>query len=349
MTILQKSYEHTYARNLGAKLDLSLSQNPLGPSVDAIRAMVDAAHNVHLYPQHEQSLRQAIATHHQIQVEHVSLGAGANQLLEDILKVYALNRNIVVPSAGFPESIAAMATLGGYAKTVGLKADFTIELNGLLSAIDDNTAVIHLCNPNNPTGIWIENEALIHLANLSPVPILISEAGADFVKKSILDEKLHPNIIVVRSFSKGYGLAGLRVAYVVAGLDVIKKLQKRLGSFRINTIAIAAAVASLQDLEHLNTSIDYLLDEKKWLMHKMQTLCFEVVHSHGQNFIAKVPDCFEDARHFCLIARQYGISVVDCGLYEGLEKYIRITPQLKTINQKFIKLLTKIVEVQNAE
>ncbi len=342
MKPLQNAYSHTYATTEHVAIDLSLSENPLGPSPKVIDAINRAAKTAHLYPDQEKKLIALIAQHHQIAEESILLGAGANQLLEDFLKVFALRKRLVVPSATFPESVACMSTLQGAVDTVSLHSNFSLDLDALLKACQPDTGFIHLCNPNNPTGIWTEPSHLLQLADLSPVPLLISEAGADFLGQTMINRSLPSNIIVVRSFSKAYGLAGLRIGYSVASPEIIMRMNGHLRSYRVNSVAIAAAIAAIQDQDYLRKSIAYILREKAWLMREMSALGFKIVSSQGQNFIAQVPEKWGNANHFCAIAKQYEIAVVNCSLYPGLDQYIRISPQTHVINKKFILILKKI-------
>lgn len=345
MAIVHKLYGHSYAPCKRVAIDLTISENPLGASKKAYDAIVESAHKAHLYPYNGSLLIKRLAKKYAISQDNIILGAGACQLLEDILKVYALGKGIVAPTATFPESIACITTLGGYTKQVPLDKDFGINISGLINAVDNDIALIHICNPNNPTGLWCDLEHIIKLADLAPVPILISEAGADFIGQSIIDKGIHQNIIAVRSFSKAYGLAGLRIGYAIAESSIIEKLKQHLRTYKASNIAIAAAIAALQDQEHLAKSVSYIIKEKKWLMHEMRNLGFEVVPSQGQNFIAKVPAKFGNAKAFCKHIKRYGIAVVDCSLYEGLEQYIRIAPQKHDINKQFISILTRIMEI----
>lgn len=344
MNSLHNYISHTYAITERAAIDLTLSENPLGLSHRVAEAIIHAVQNAHLYPCEEKALIRLIASHHHIAEDTILLGAGANQLLEEYLKVLALKKKIVVPSATFPESVSCMETLQGSVERIPLQSDFGLNLDAMLKAVTVDTGVIHLNNPNNPTGIWTDTNRLLDLAAHSPVPLLISEAGADFVGQTIIHPTIPSNIIVVRSFSKAYGLAGLRIGYSVASPEMIATMKRKLRSYRVSSLAIAAASAAIMDQDHLHTSVAYILQEKTWLMNEMSALGFEIVPSQGQNFIAKVPKEYSSADHFCNIAKQYGIAVVNCSLYAGLQKFIRISPQKREINQEFISILKKIQE-----
>lgn len=340
---MRKLYEHTYAHIKHAVIDLTLSSNPCRASPHVAAAIKNYAENVHDYPDSAQ-LTAAIAEHHNVSVDNVLVGSGANQIIEDILKIYALNCGIITSSATFPEPIACITTLGGYAKSIPLLGDYNVDLNGLLNGVDNNVSMIYLCNPNNPTGLWLDPKKIIAMADSSSVPILLSEVGADFIGDSVINHKIHRNIIVVRSFSKAYGLAGMRIGYIVAEAKNIAYIKRRLGSYRTSSIAMQAALAALHDQEHLRASINYILNEKSYLMSEMYKLGFEAIPSQGQTFIAKVPPCFIDANGFCEYIAAHGVAVVNCSLYEGLERYIRISPQKHHINEQFILIITEIIK-----
>ena len=119
-------------------------------------------------------------------------------------------------------------------------------------------------------------------------------------------------------------------------------MKSNLRSYRVSSLAITAAIAAIQDQEHLQKTIAYILQEKAWLMREMSALGFKVIPSQGQTFIAKVPNKFGNANRFCTIAKQYDMAVVNCSLYPGLDQYIRISPQKHIINKKFILILKKI-------
>ncbi|MCE5319287.1 MAG: histidinol-phosphate aminotransferase family protein [Parachlamydia sp.] len=324
---------HTYAIAERAEIDLTLSENRLGPSPGVIRAIRRSATASHQYPIEEKQLIARIARRHGISEECILLGAGANGLLEDYLQVLALGKNIVAPNTTFPESVARMETLQGTVSEVPLNPDFSINLQRLLEACSSETRLIHLCNPNNPTGMWTAIQEIVWLSEQSPVPVLVSEAGGDWIGRTAICQKMPENLIVVKSFSKAYGLAGLRIGYSVAQPHMIARMKRSLRSYRVSSLAIAAAIAALEDTEHLQRSIAYNYREKTWLMKAMSRLGFDVVASQGQHFIAKVPKRFRDADHFCAMARERGIAFVNCSLYPGLHHYIRVSPK----NIKLIK------------
>lgn len=336
----------TYAIKNREQIDLTLSENPLGPSPKVKEAIISAIDTVSYYVNNEEMLINLIAAHHSISVDTILLGAGANGLLQDFLNAFALNKNIIAPIATFPESVAQMSTIGGSVEFVPLMPDMGLDLQALLNRINSNTGLIHFCNPNNPTGIWTNTDQILSLADRSPVPLLISEVGSEFIGDSVIGS-LHPNIIIIRSFSKVYGLAGLRVGYSIAQKELTDRVRSQLISYRVSGMAIDAAIAAMLDEGHVQKSIEYILREKEILMSSMQALGFDITPSNGQTFIAKVPSKFKDADTFCDIIKKYGVAVVNCSIYDGLEQYIRISPQSKETNYKYLEILKLLGEIKN--
>lgn len=326
----------TYAIAERAAIDMTLSENPLGTSKEVIGAIRKWAAASHQYPVDEKKLVALIARLHGIAEDSILLGAGANGLLEGYLQVLALGKNIVAPAATFPEPVERMATLLGTVSAAPLNADLSVNMAGLPAACSSETCLIHLCNPNNPTGMWESGEKIHKLAKSSPVPVLLSEAGADWIGCTAIGQKMPTNLIVVRSFSKAYGLAGLRIGYSIGHPDIIARMKVSLRSYRVNFLGIVAAIAAFEDQEHLQKSIIYNAVEKAWLMKEMGRLGFAAAPSHGQHFMARVPEQFHDADHFYAAARERGIAVVNCSIYAGLNQYIRISPRNHKTNQMLI-------------
>ncbi|MBU2546364.1 MAG: histidinol-phosphate aminotransferase family protein [Gammaproteobacteria bacterium] len=343
MNKTQHLYTHTYAQSERCVIDLTLSENPLGCSETVKPAIQKGLNDLHRYPHHEEPLIQALAKHHGVSPRQILIGAGANQLLEDVFRILACQKGVLTSIAVFPEPLAYIETLGGYSVTIPLKEGFHVDIDTLLKEITAEIGLIYLCNPNNPTGITTPTKEILSLTKQTQLPVVVSEAGMDFVGRSLIHKNMPSNLLVIRSFSKAYGLAGLRIGYVVAHAEMIARLKRSLSAFRVNALALKAAIAVLQDQEHLRFSIQYLLKQKQILMDEMQKFGFEVVPSEGQTFIAQVPQHFKNATDFCEKAKKHGVSVVDCSLYAGLERYIRIAPQLQEVNQRFLSILKTIV------
>ncbi|MEN9653955.1 MAG: hypothetical protein RL235_67, partial [Chlamydiota bacterium] len=268
-------------------------------------------------------------------------------LLESFLKLYLIEKKrVVIPTGNFPESVSAVHSLGGVVDGILLEANTqAIDLDAMLQACcPTTTACVHLCNPNNPTGLWINLEQLLEFTTqVAPIPVCVSEANADFIGQTLISSSMPSNLVVVRSFSKAHGLAGLRVGYAVAAPEVIRRFKENTRNFRVSTLSQVAALAALDDVEHLRESVSYMLREKQRLMESMADFGFGVVASEGHTFIAKVPPCWGSADSLCSKLAQEKVAVVNCSIYPGLSEYIRIAPQSVETNDQFIAVMKGLV------
>lgn len=338
------SYLNTYGIKEKNAIDMTLSENPLGCSRKVHFALKKYLNKLHQYPGDlELQLRQKLASKFDIPEEMVHVGDAANGLLEDVIKIFGQGKNIVCPMASFPEPIYAVSSFGGTCTLIPLDTNFSINLDALANNIKENTALIYLCNPNNPTGIYINSEKILDFAAKIKCKLLVSEASVEFVQgKTLINKEIPKNLIIVRSFSKAYGLAGLRSGYLIAAPEIIYELKCNTRSYKLSGAAAVASMAALEDDKFLQKSLTYIEKEKTYLINEMLRLGFVVLPSDAQNFIAKLPEKFINATEFTNAAKLRGIAVVDCTRY-GLERYIRVSPQQHKINKKYINALNQII------
>jgi histidinol-phosphate aminotransferase len=248
------------ARELGLKPDqivkLASNENPLGPSPIAFKAMQEALQRAHFYPDGGgYHLRAGIAAKFGLDPENVMLGTGSNEIIEFLGHAFLRpDDNIVTAEHAFVV-YKILAKLFGAGTVEVPDPDLTHDLPAMAAAINERTKIVYIANPNNPTGTMVGQEELDRFVSLvSPtVVIAIDEAYYEFLPnppdalKYIHD---HPNVIVLRTFSKIQGLAGLRIGYGLAHSDLIRLLQKTRQPFNVNSIAQAGALAGLQDEAH---------------------------------------------------------------------------------------------------
>lgn len=199
--------------------------------------------------------------------------------------------------------------------------------------------LIYLCNPNNPTSILLNHQQILKLL---PTYVVISEANAEFTEGTNIAKDMSEKLIVIRSFSKAYGIAGLRVGYMVSHPQTIKYIKERISRFRVSSIALKAALAAISDQEHLERSVQYIKQEKNILMHGMRKCGFNVIDSDANTFIASHFKEEIYAKDLIQIFKSYGILVVSCAIYPGLERFIRIAPNTNSINNKFLQIIKEI-------
>ena len=260
--------------------ELGSNENPLGPSPLAMTAARSALAEVHRYPDPRGSaLKTVLARRLDVGTDRVVLGNGSHELLMLLAQCFADAAHAVVYSQyGFAVFALAAAASGASAVVVpALPVDHPTaplghDLDAIAAALDNDTRLVYLANPNNPTGSWFDDAALAAFLQRVPqhVLVVVDEAYREYVDAPGLGSALafaewHPNLVVTRTFSKAYGLAGLRVGYAVAHPTVITVLERLRESFNVNGVALAAAAAALGDHGHLARVHAFNRSERAWL------------------------------------------------------------------------------------
>ena len=260
----------------GAIIKLASNENPLGPSPKAMETMRKALEKGHLYPDGGGfCLCRAVATKLGLGLENVILGNGSNEVLEFLGHAFLNPGDDVVTSQYAFVVYKLIATSFG-ARTIEVPSpDYRQDLDGMLAAITAKTRLIFVPNPNNPTGTLLSQRAIDHFMSRIPENVIVVFDEADF---EFLD---HPpdtlqfvregrNIVVLRTFSKIHGLAGLRIGYAVGPADLVQVLHKTRQPFNVNSIAQVGALAALKDDEHLRDT-KRVVDEGRAYLHEQFT------------------------------------------------------------------------------
>lgn len=243
-------------------IKLASNENPLGPSPRAIEAVLRAAHEMHYYPDDASTdLRERLASLWNLTPHHVLVGNGSMQILELICKTF-LNEGERVISAhpSFRVFNGLVRAAGGFWDGVSLR-DHVHDLDAMAAAIVPETKIVIVCNPNNPTGTVVSPEALRAFVASFPADriLVLDEAYAEYCEPGAIPDfrelmELCPTLLVLRSFSKAYGLAGARCGYVIGSTALINMLERARMPFVANTLALAAAEAALDDAAFLERS-----------------------------------------------------------------------------------------------
>lgn len=342
-------FDRDYPPDKHYKIDLSLSENPLGcsPLVLALLQSEEARDTIQHYPDRSCSfLRKSLSGCLGIQKEAFYIADGASGTLQDIVKLFiSPGKHILMPDSTFPAPAFGATALGGYARTVPLRTDFHVDFDAIRESVDDDTGLIFVCNPNNPTGILEAREDIISLANAVPFPVVVSEANIEFPNAgSLLDIKERPgNLMVVRSFSKAYGLAGLRVGYAVCSVGWVEKLRKYNHIFKVGALSERLAGEALKDQEHVRKSVDFVREQRSFLMREVENLGFQTIPSQSNTFVARLPRHVE-GEPFLHDLQNRNCAVVSCGSFLSLgPSFIRISPRSSRINEEFLRIVEDIL------
>lgn len=276
---------------------LASNENPLGLGQKTLEAMQQAVNEVDRYPDGNGfELKQAISKHLDVSTDSITLGNGSNDILELIARAYICNSDNEVIFSEYAFVVYPLVTQALGATAVVTKSkDFGHDLEAMLLAITDNTKLIFIANPNNPTGTLLDDDA-VH-AFLSRVPnsitVVLDQAYFEYLDCDDLAIgwlKEFDNLIITRTFSKAYGLAGLRVGYSISNNKTADYINRIRQPFNVNHIAQVAAVTSLQDQSHLVRSVIANKNGLKQLADGFDRLGLSYIPS-AANFIAvKVDD-----------------------------------------------------------
>lgn len=255
-------------RELGLSdvVKIASNENPLGPSPKAIAAIQEAAANVYLYPDAEShELKAFLSQRLGVPTNQIVLGCGSDELLQFLGPIFLGNPSdeVVAAQTSFSRYYSVAQLNQAKLHQVPLTSDYKHDLPAMLAKVNENTKLLFIANPNNPTGTLLSKAEIDDLLSKLPdsVTVILDEAYFEFAEVSKIAPdgidyvKEGKNVIVLRTFSKTFGLAGLRVGYGVASPEIIDLFNRVRGPFNISTVAQAAAIAALQDEEHLNKTI----------------------------------------------------------------------------------------------
>jgi threonine-phosphate decarboxylase len=339
-------------------LDFSANINPLGPPRKAIEAIKRSLWQIPFYPDPESNaLRKAISEYlGGIYPENIIVGNGSTELIHLFCEIFIKNGDeAIIPVPTFGEYENAVKKAGGIPKYVRLNNNFRVNPSIILKALGSKTKMIFLCNPNNPTSTLIPRSDLLEIIENSDrehVLVFIDESFIEFVDGDISlvsEVKTYKNLFVLRSFTKSFGLTGLRIGYGVACKEIINLLLRGKIPWNINCLAQAAVIAVLQDRESLKK---YLEKTRKLVRGEREFLLNELRRIHGlQVFPAHANFILVDVRRTGFTAAQlkermlkHGILIRDCSSFKGLDKYyIRIAVRTRGENEKLLAVLRKII------
>lgn len=337
-------------------LDFSSSVNPLGPSKKALETAKKAFSQIAAYPDsNSNELRQVIASHFgSINKNNVVVGNGSTELMylfaESFLKT---GETALIPAPTFGEYESAVRKTGETPKFLKLGKSLNVQEGSFKTEIT-GAKIIFLCNPNNPTSMLIPKETLtsiIELALGNDTFVFLDEDFLEFVENEkdltmINKINTYPNLFILRSFTKIFGLTGLRVGYGIANEAIINVLSCAKIPWNVNCLAQAAAVAALKDEEHLRVTRELIRKEKNWLHDEFSKFDSFKFTSPDANFF------FINIRKLGLTASELkskllkkGILIRDCTSFRGLDEfYVRIAVKTHVENEQLIEALKLAVK-----
>ncbi len=324
---------------------LASNENPLGPSAKVLAALVQVSTEVTRYPDGNGfSLKAALADKYQLSTEQITLGNGSNDVLEIIARAFVSNTDEVMFSQ-YAFAVYPLVTQAIGAKAVIAPArDYGHDLQAMSTLISEKTKLIFIANPNNPTGTHLAADELEAFIAQVPNTILVvlDEAYVEYGEQavdSVFWLKKYSNLIITRTFSKAYGLAGLRVGYALSHPEVADLINRIRQPFNVNSLALAAATVALKDDDYIVKTKQLNDAGMAQLMAGLKALGLESIPSKGNFITIDVQKNGDEV--FSDLLRQ-GVIVRPVTNY-GLAKHIRVSIGLESENLRFLDALEEVL------
>jgi histidinol-phosphate aminotransferase len=336
---------------------LSSNETPLGPSPKAVAAYRALADHLEAYPDGAASrLREAIAQRYGLDTTRIVCGSGSDEILSLLAHAYVgPGDEGIFTTHGFLVYRINILGAGG-TPVVAEETNFTADVDAILAKVTPRTKIVFLANPNNPTGTYVPFEEVkrLHAELPAHVLLVIDSAYAEYVTRNDYSAGLelaaqYDNVVMTRTFSKIYGLAALRIGWCYAPAHVCDAVNRIRGPFNVNAAAIAAGVAAIDDVAHVEKSIAHNAKWLAWLTEEIAKLGLEVVPSVGNFVLIRFPKTSgrtaADADRF-LTAR--GLVLRAVGAY-GLPDCLRMTVGTEEANRLVVNALTEFVSMREKQ
>lgn len=339
-------------RELGLKdvIKLASNENSLGPSPKALDAVKKGLKDINRYPDAASFyLKKRLAKSLAVREDELIIGNGSDEIIILAIKAFVNpSDEVVIAKPTFLIYEIASQVQDAGIRVVPMTKDFKYDLTAMKKAVNERTKIVFIANPDNPTGTYVTKKELDDFFNGLPdgVIVFLDEAYYEFASYGFkdypngLDYLDRKNVIVSRSFSKAYGLAGLRVGYGVANAQFINYMERTREPFNVNLLAQAAALAALDDKAFLKKTLSQVEKEKRFLYNAFDRLNMEYTASATNFILVNVKkDC---VKIFGALLKK-GVIVRDMKAW-GLDSYIRVTVGTRDENRRFVEALKRVME-----
>lgn len=334
--ISKRNFQDDYANYKSQKIDMTLS----GKYLYKYPKFTINYSKFNEYPTHKMvgELVNTIVKTQKIKQKEVIVGTGANGILQNIVKIlFKQGGNLVTPFLTFNQPEYAVTSMGGYTKRAYMKNIVEVDLKNIIESIDEQTKMIYICNPNNPTGMLMEKANIIEIANKTQKYVVVDESAIEFSEeKSLIEEELPNNVIVVKSLSKAYGIANLRVGYMVCSKEFKELYDKNITVNEISGISCEYAIKVLES-DNYKKNVKMIQDERVKIEKELEKLGLEFYKSKSNILFTKTK------LNSDIINKLYKNDISVVSTYdENKNLHIRIAVQDKKTNDIFIEKFKKI-------
>ncbi len=338
----KKEIAKEYGLDEDSVIKLGSNENPLGPSKKVIDVIAKYADSVSIYPEDVPSeLHSKIAEYVGVDEGQVIAGNGSDEILDMAVKMLIEpGDEAVIPVPTFSMYRKLVELYSGRCIDVPLGDGFRFDVHKILENITERTKLVFVCSPNNPTGSTIPEAGLKEILD-KDVVVILDEAYVEFSSGSFVNlVKEYKNLIVLRTFSKAFGLAGMRAGYGVADSEIIEYMLRIKIPFSVNTLAQKAAIAALEDKEHLEKSVELVETGRAFILEEVSKI--EGVKSYPSQANFVFIELESRAEDIVKALFKRGIIVRDCS-FTGLGNYIRVSIGTMEENTKFLENFREVL------
>ncbi|BAI61078.1 histidinol-phosphate aminotransferase [Methanocella paludicola SANAE] len=322
-------------------IKLASNENCLGPSPLAVSAIKKAASSIHLYPSVDGvELREALAAHYDVPVGNIVTGPGMDGVMETLLRVFLDKGDEIViplPTFSYYENVAGFSSAVPVFST--RRPDYGLDIEDILSKVSERTKFIFITSPNNPTGNVTPVEDIERIASAVDCLVFVDEAYIDFADRTALGlVRKYDNVIVGRTMSKAWGLAGLRIGFAFVPEWVLGQYMKAATPHSISRVSIAAAIGALGDKEYYEKSVETVRKGRKYLAGNIP---FRTLPSEANFILMDVSPL--KSKYVADECMKRGIILRDCTSFRGMgDTFVRVTVGTPAQNKRLVEALKDI-------
>jgi histidinol-phosphate aminotransferase len=329
---------------------MNLNENFAMPSEAIEKLLLDSCRSIDVraYPPPRGSLAiKAISSFLGFSESEISVANGADEIMDLLMKVFVRKGSkVMVVEPSFPMYTFFAQLYGGSKVTVMLEPDFRLNVDAILKKADKDTRLLFVCSPNNPTGNQFREADIKRLLQEFNGVVVVDEAYADFAPYSVLNwVRDYDNLAVLRSFSKAFGLAGLRLGYLVSNKSIVKYVQRVVGPFNVNAVTQQTIALALEKWSYFKEQISFVVNEREWLMENLTQIDGVTPYPSDANFILfKVTK--ENLTSAIVTERMENRNVLvkDRGHLPLLANCVRVTVGTRNMNETFLSALKDTLE-----
>jgi len=327
-----------YFPDVHFRFDLSLTDNPLGASSRVVKVAIEQDVAASYPPQGYPELRLELSRKMHVNPNNIILGAGIDGLLSAIATAFLRpGDEVVMPRTTFPKIAHFAHYREARVSRIPMTADLRLDFARLHQEIGPDTRIIYLCNPNNPTGLVECACAIADYARCAPCLVIVDEANVEFCSETCIPHlSALPNLLVLRTFSKAYGLASARVGYAVGAEDILDRIARSSPRFPISSLSAEMARMALADEGHVQDTRALVREQSAVLQGALRDRGFLVISADTNCFVSRVPPSVPSAKDLLSFCNGRGVSFVTGEPFGLSPEWLRVAPRTYETNRALV-------------